>query len=895
MKTPLTFPRFLSWLRLGLGLLLGLHVLTAGRALAQIPEVVFPADAGVINITQAPYFAKGDGKTDNTAALQQAINDYLKSGRILYFPKGIYLISNKLTYGSDLSRAKNLMLQGQSQAGTVIKLANGAAGYGSASSPKPLLTMFEGGSTGQAFRNTINDLTFDVGSGNPGAIGVEFMNNNQGGMENVTIRSSDATKRGATGLSFTRSWPGPAYFKNVTIEGFDYGIRATNYEYSLVFEHLTLQGQKVAGLRNTNQTFTIRDFRSVNTVPAIQQLEKAGQVSVLGGSFTGGSSANAAVTDNNGRLILRNVSSSGYGQLIDHSAGSGIADVAGPNAVEYYSHATNSLWPSPPRALSLAVEEAPQVAAAPLSEWVKVANGSGDDAASIQAAIDAAAAAGKTTVYFPKGTYNIGKTIRVHGSVQRLCGVESTLEVVEPLRKSTGTVFRFEDLTGNAVVVERFRWAPYGNEIPAPWTGGKFTWLEHASPATLVVEHVTAFSGNAYKASGAGKVFVNDAAISGWTFNAGQQVWLRQINPESNSTMIANNGATLWVLGVKTEGWGTVISTTSGGKTEVVGGLLYPVRSDYERKYPAFVVDNASASLTFTHTGNERYEVYVQETRGSETRQLLEAQAGNGRNIVLFSAHTGTAPPAPAPVEYIVDNQDAGFNTTGTWTASTGLQGYHGSNYLHDGDAQASAADVATWTSPITTARAGTYDVYMRWTKAADRPDAAPVEVNYQGGVASLKLNQSVGGGEWVKIGTWPFTGGSGDYVRITGADAGYTIADAVKWVKVSGEATGRAAESAVVAAEPPALPSGPIVESSLVAYPNPSPDGRSTLALQVRQAQRVNVYVHNAQGRLVSMFSVSCQPGRNDFRLPAPLPPGTYYLRATPDGTPHYFTLDVQ
>ncbi|UYZ62047.1 golvesin C-terminal-like domain-containing protein [Hymenobacter weizhouensis] len=142
-------------------------------------------------------------------------------------------------------------------------------------------------------------------------------------------------------------------------------------------------------------------------------------------------------------------------------------------------------------------------------------------------------------------------------------------------------------------------------------------------------------------------------------------------------------------------------------------------------------------------------------------------------------------PATPAPVEYIVDNQDAGFGTTGTWTTSTGLPGFAGRNYLHDGDALASPGKAATWASPITTpARAGTYAVYLRWTSAADRPDAAPVEVNYQGGLAQLTVNQRQRGGQWVLLGTWPFAPGSGDYVRLSATDAGFTIADAVRWVK---------------------------------------------------------------------------------------------------------------
>ncbi|HEY0968397.1 MAG TPA: glycosyl hydrolase family 28-related protein [Opitutaceae bacterium] len=155
---------------------------------------------------------------------------------------------------------------------------------------------------------------------------------------------------------------------------------------------------------------------------------------------------------------------------------------------------------------------------------------------------------------------------------------------------------------------------------------------------------------------------------------------------------------------------------------------------------------------------------------------------GPGVDSTWGSSNALPAANRPLPGEIVVDNADAGFSAAGTWTASTALAGYFGANYLHDGSTAADATKTATWTSPITTT--GTYSVYMRWTSAADRPDAAPVEVNYNGGVANLTVNQQIGGGTWVLIGTWSFTGGSGDYVKITGADAGYTIADAVRFVK---------------------------------------------------------------------------------------------------------------
>lgn len=158
------------------------------------------------------------------------------------------------------------------------------------------------------------------------------------------------------------------------------------------------------------------------------------------------------------------------------------------------------------------------------------------------------------------------------------------------------------------------------------------------------------------------------------------------------------------------------------------------------------------------------------------------------------------------PLEYVVENYSdprlgspfflttlplAGVPQTKDWTTSSALRGFSGTDYLHDGNVGADPDMFAAWYTPIT--EAGTYDVYMRWTAERDRPDAAPVQVKHRDGVANLTVNQRLNGGQWVKIGTWNFNAydqstfffdASNSYVRISGADAGYTIADAVRFVK---------------------------------------------------------------------------------------------------------------
>lgn len=567
-------------------------------AIAAQPKA-FPSDFNLANV-KTDYGAKGDGVTDDTAAIQRALDDgrttnqdYYGKPKALYFPAGTYLVSNALQWNGCC-----VSWQGQGAGVSIIKLKDKTAGYGDPSAPKAMIKTPGGNSS---FRQNISDLTVDTGKNNLGAIGIDYISNNSGSLMNVTIQSGDG--KGKVGLDMSRQWPGPCLIKKVEINGFDYGIYTKNAEYGPTFENITLKNQKVAGIRNEGNTLAIRKLQSNNTVPAIQNQESWGSVIVLDGSFQGGSASVSAI-ENKGYLYARNVVTSGYQSAI-RSKGN---VVPGTSATEYVSDKTYSLFDSPQGSLKLPIEETPTFNDDNLANWGKFSPRWYGDTDNLQSLLDS----GKSTIYFPSGGYFAynKKVVTVPPTVRRIVGFSS---IVNTGPDGGGIVFRIEGNSDQPLIIEQFG---YGISV------------EHASARTVVLKN-----GN-YKYSdfsGAGKLFLEDVETGTLNLNYPHKVWARQLNVESldaSRTKITNFGATLWILGLKTEGKGTVINTSVGGKTELLGTLIYPVQefSADEKKQPAFINNDSSESLIYSlsvYGANRNYDIQVEETRNGTKRQLL--------------------------------------------------------------------------------------------------------------------------------------------------------------------------------------------------------------------------------------------------------------------------------
>ena len=103
---------------------------------------------------------------------------------------------------------------------------------------------------------------------------------------------------------------------------------------------------------------------------------------------------------------------------------------------------------------------------------------------------------------------------------------------------------------------------------------------------------------------------------------------------------------------------------------------------------------------------------------------------------------------------------------------------------------------LARWTPDLP--EAGEYAVYVSYAPGPDRTDRARYTVRHAGGETVFFVNQQMGAGTWVYLGTFAFEAGTAGRVELVGAGDGTFSADAVRFgggmgdVERGGETSGR-------------------------------------------------------------------------------------------------------
>jgi hypothetical protein len=559
-------------------------------------DIRFPTDAGVVDVTQPPYRARGDGVTDDTAALQRAIDDHTGKRRVIYLPRGIYLVSKSLRWPENDPQGAHVWgfthIQGQGRDRTVLLLKAGS--FRDTAAPQPVMTAGTHGSA-DWFANYVCDLTIDTGMGNPGAIGLQFFSNNVGAVRSVRIASGDG--QGAVGLDLGyNNMNGPLLVKDLQVDGFEIGVQTGGPVNSQTFERLVLNRQRVCGLRNDGQSLSLRQVTITGAGAAIEN--RGGLLALIDARLTGTGTGDAIV--NRGALWVRNLTAHRFSRAIRNDAGHR-RGASGPTIAEFASDENVALFDGP-AVRPLPIRETPTIPDDDPARWASVVRfgadptGDRDSAPAIQAAIDS----GAQTVYFPTGNYRLDKTVIVRKKTRRILGFNSVVDYTSRVTPA------LEIADGDAPIVSIENFFPLGSGIV------------HSSARTLVLKDSELRS---YQGTGQGDVFVEDVVAGPWSFDR-QRVYARQLNAENKGTHIENKGGKLWILGYKTERGGTLVETTRGGATQIDGGFSYT--TEFGTLAPMFVCNESALALTFAEIcfNNDPYTTLLSETRGGQTRSL---------------------------------------------------------------------------------------------------------------------------------------------------------------------------------------------------------------------------------------------------------------------------------
>jgi hypothetical protein len=317
--------------------------------------------AGYLDATL--YGADPTGKTDSTAAIQNAIDDAMQYDMTTYLPAGTYLVSDTLNGKASgqvdgcLTHTSigtpNAVPQSPSLVGPgsgprpQIVLANGASGFADATSPRPVLHFWDyvascpsgeqcNGWQGQAdclMWAVIRDVDLSLGTGNPGAVGIQFAAAQYSYIENVSV---DATG-GYAGL---QGVPSTEVVVNVAVTGGQYGIIPTTCcGISLV--GVTLKDQQVAALWLDNFAATMVAGFDIEETTGSAVLNtfftsQTSQIALLDGNINLGSSTSPAIDNSLGHdLYVGNVYVEASGALVRNGSGSTLGASGHDHLSEY--------------------------------------------------------------------------------------------------------------------------------------------------------------------------------------------------------------------------------------------------------------------------------------------------------------------------------------------------------------------------------------------------------------------------------------------------------------------------------------------------------------------------------------------------------------------------------
>jgi hypothetical protein len=491
------------------------------------------------------------------------------------------------------------------------------------------------GETG--YENDIWNLTVDTGSGNPGAVAIDWVGSNRASLKNVDITSGDGRSR--CGLSVARSssaGTGPAYVKNVSIEGFDYGIYANAAARGVgnTFEFIDLSRIRIAGVVNGDMPNWFRKISADIQVPVFVNQGK-GSLLVTDGNFINGSPNETAIhvpaTATGGVVFLRNIDARGYAAAL--ATGPPLTVIPGSHIGEYAFPEPTSQFPTNLASLNLPdIPNTPEYIDNDFKNWASVSAygpacrpNSGQDATGcIQAALNS----GKPVIYFPFGNYWASSTLHIPSGVHAVLGMNSFLSsAVRPGAYPNGDknhrasycTIQFDASGPHPVEFRNFSFFQATQNNTFCYNGS----------APMVLADILGAINVSNTNHGTGTVFLENVAIPNASYNLlpNQRVYARQYDVESGTQVhVALTGGTWWVFGFKSEGSG-LLWNVNDATFELLG--TFALAQGGLSSDPAFKMTRSTFSLAGISTTSGGWAIAVSEAGEQEARN----QQVNGKWI----------------------------------------------------------------------------------------------------------------------------------------------------------------------------------------------------------------------------------------------------------------------
>ena len=385
-----------------------------------------PTDPQAVYVTRDNFAVAGDGITDDTAALQQAIDRAQETTRrgIVFIPEGRYRLTRELVIWS------GIRLIGYGQHRPVLFLAPNTPGYQVGEGNYMVHFVSERPDSPDApvrdanpgtFYSAMSNIDIEIGAGNPAAVGVRSNFAQHGFLAHMDFRIGE----GRAGVEEVGNEGEDLHFF-----GGEFGITmhkpSPSWPYLLV--DATFEGQRTAAIETEEGGLTLirPQFRDVPTAILVRE-KRAEELWIKDGRFEAISGPALMISDEKSartQINLQNTFCANVPVFARFRESGRV--IAGPGAlyqIKEFSHGLQIAQPGAAGEIKTIMDavalDSPTTAVPsdipalpPQDTWVNLRDlGAKGDGVSDDTAVLRAAIAQHRTIYLPSGRYRVSDTI----------------------------------------------------------------------------------------------------------------------------------------------------------------------------------------------------------------------------------------------------------------------------------------------------------------------------------------------------------------------------------------------------------------------------------------------------------------------------------------------------